>query len=105
MKFHHSTAAIYVPDQRAETAALKRITHLGIGAHQDDLEFMAFHGIIECFGRADKWFGGVTCTNGAGSARAGRYKDYTDKEMMAVRRQEQIKAAVTGRYAAMIQLD
>ena len=105
MKFHYSTAAIYVPDQRAETAALKRITHLGIGAHQDDLEFMAFHGIIECFGRADKWFGGVTCTNGAGSARAGRYKDYTDKEMMAVRRQEQIKAAVTGRYAAMIQLD
>ena len=33
-------------------AALKRITHLGIGAHQDDLEFMAFHGILEC--RASK---------------------------------------------------
>ena len=27
----------------------KRITHLGIGAHQDDLEFMAFHGILACF--------------------------------------------------------
>jgi LmbE family N-acetylglucosaminyl deacetylase len=52
--------------------ALARITHLGIGAHQDDLEFMAFHGILACFRmRDDRWFGGVTCTNGAGSSRTG----------------------------------
>jgi LmbE family N-acetylglucosaminyl deacetylase len=86
-------------------AALKRITHLGIGAHQDDLEFMAFHGILECFGSQSKWFGGVTCTNGSGSARAGKYKTFTDEQMMAVRRREQNRAAKLGKYGAMIQLD
>ena len=105
MKLHHRTAQIFVPDGKPAATALKRITHLGIGAHQDDLEFMAFHGIIECFGRKDKWFGGVTCTNGSGSARAGKYKDCTDAQMMAIRRREQNAAAITGQYGVMIQLD
>ena len=34
---------------------------------------MAYHGIAECFGRADRWFTGVVVTNGAGSPRAGIY--------------------------------
>ncbi|MGN6552781.1 MAG: PIG-L deacetylase family protein, partial [Verrucomicrobiota bacterium] len=72
---------------------------------QDDLEFMAFHGILECFGRADKWFGGVTCTNGAGSSRIGSYANFTDEEMMRIRRQEQNTAATIGQYGAMVQLD
>lgn len=105
MKLHNSTAEIYVPDGKAIAAALKRVTHLGIGAHQDDLEFMAFHGILECHASKSKWFGGVTCTNGAGSARAGKYKKFTDEQMMAVRRREQNKAAKLGGYGAMIQLD
>ena len=105
MKFHNSTANIYVPDGRPVAAALRRVTHLGIGAHQDDLEFMAFHGICECRASASKWFGGVTCTNGAGSARTGRYKKFSDFEMMAVRRREQDQAAKLGGYGAMIQLD
>ena len=105
MKLHNRTAGIFVPDGRPAAAALNRVTHLGIGAHQDDLEFMAFHGILECFGHEKKWFGGVTCTNGAGSSRTGKYKDFTDAEMMAVRRQEQNAAAVAGKYAVMIQLD
>ena len=105
MKLHNRTAELFVPDARPVAAALKRVTHLGIGAHQDDLEFMAFHGILECFGRRDKWFGGVTCTNGAGSSRTGKYKDFTDAQMMAVRRQEQNAAAVTGQFGVMIQLD
>ncbi len=81
-----------------------RVTHLGIGAHQDDLEFMAFHGILNCYRRTDRWFAGVTCTDGAGSARAGRYADYTDEQMQAVRVEEQNAAAMVGGYAAMIQL-
>lgn len=105
MKLHNSTAEIYVPDGKAIAAALKRVTHLGIGAHQDDLEFMAFHGILECHASKSKWFGGVTCTNGAGSARTGKYKKFTDEQMMAVRRREQNKAAKLGGYGAMIQLD
>jgi LmbE family N-acetylglucosaminyl deacetylase len=84
---------------------MSRITHLGIGAHQDDLEFMAFHGILECYHSETKSFGGVTCTNGSGSARTGAYASFSDAQMMAVRRQEQNAAAVLGRYGAMIQLD
>ena len=105
MKLHHSTANLFIPDGLPETDALKRITHLGIGAHQDDLEFMAFHGILNCFAKDEKWFGGVTCTNGAGSSRSGPYAKFTDSEMMTIRRQEQNTAAVIGGYAAMFQLD
>ncbi len=105
MNLHHKAAEIYVPDDRPVTAALKRITHLGIGAHQDDLEFMAFHGILECFASKSKWFGGVTCTNGSGSARTGKYKKFSDEQMMAVRRGEQNRAAKIGKYGVMIQLD
>ncbi len=105
MKFAQSTASVFVPDGKPVDEALRRVTHLGVGAHQDDLEFMAFHGILECFHAEDRWFGGVTCTNGAGSSRTGGYADYTDAQMMAVRRDEQEKAAVVGRYGAMVQLD
>ena len=94
-----------MPDGLAESAALARITHLGIGAHQDDIEFMAFHGIIQCYDSESEWFGGVTCTDGAGSARAGAYARFTGEEMRAVRRKEQNTAARIGRYGAMVQLD
>lgn len=105
MQLHQPTAKIFVPDGQPVPAALSRITHLGIGAHQDDLEFMAFHGILECFDSDTKWFGGVTCTNGAGSSRTGAYANYTDAQMMEVRRTEQEHAAILGHYAAVIQLD
>jgi LmbE family N-acetylglucosaminyl deacetylase len=105
MKLHNPTADIFIPDGQPVAAALGRITHLGIGAHQDDLEFMAFHGILTCFAQPDKWFGGVTCTNGAGSSRTGPYAAFSDAEMMRIRRQEQNTAAVIGGFGAMIQLD
>ena len=102
MKFHNSNARLFVPDQAPDP--LGRITHLGIGAHQDDLEFMAFHGILACCHSREKWFGGVTCTDGAGSSRAGDYADFTDEQMQQVRIREQDAAAVVGNYGAMIQL-
>ncbi len=105
MKLHNSTADVFVPDNQPLAAALDRVTHLGIGAHQDDLEFMAFHGILACYHSTDKWFGGVTCTNGGGSSRVGPYGHFTDEQMMAVRREEQRAAAVVGRYGVMLQLD
>ncbi len=105
MKLTMDTAQRFVPDGTSEEDALSRVTHLGIGAHQDDLEFMAFHGILACYGKADLWFGGVTCTNGAGSARTGPFASYTDEEMQAVRKQEQNAAAEIGQYGAMLQLD
>ena len=55
--FRQPNASVFVPDGLAPDAALARTTHLGIGAHQDDLEFMALHGILACFQRSDRWFG------------------------------------------------
>lgn len=98
-------AEIFVPDGMPVAEALARTTHMGIGAHQDDLEIMAYDGILKCFGRADAWFLGVTCSNGSGSPRAGLYADYTDEMMMDVRRAEQKKAAVIGEYAAQVLLN
>lgn len=105
MKLHNPTAGVFIPDNAPESDALQRVTHLGIGAHQDDLEFMAFDGILKCFARDDQWFGGVTCTNGAGSSRTGPYEKFSDADMMNIRRQEQNTAAVVGGFGAMIQLD
>jgi LmbE family N-acetylglucosaminyl deacetylase len=105
MKLQNNTAEIFVPDGQPIAEALPRITHLGIGAHQDDLEFMAFHGILAGYQGDSRCFGGVTCTNGNSSARTGPYANFTDAEMMKARRQEQNAAAVLGRYGVMIQLD
>jgi len=105
MKLHNTTAEVFIPDGKPESEALQRITHLGIGAHQDDLEFMAFHGILNCYANDQKWFGGVTCTNGSGSSRTGPYVNHTDAQMMTIRRQEQNHAAVVGQFGVMIQLD
>ncbi len=105
MKLHNTSAQVFVSDGSPADAAVGRVTHLGIGAHQDDLEFMAFHGIRECYASSTKWFGGVTCTNGAGSSRSGDYAQYTDAQMMTVRRTEQNNAAIVGHYGVMIQLD
>jgi len=105
MQLHNPTSEIYVPDGSPAEKALAKTTHMGISAHQDDLEIMAFHGILECFGKADKQFTGVTVTNGAGSPRDDIYAKYTDEDMQKVRRVEQKKAAVVGEYAAHVFLD
>src|SRR5581483_9087161 len=103
MKFHHSTADLFVPDGAEPDAALARTTHLCISAHQDDIEIMAYHGIAESFARKDKWCTGVVVTNGAGSPRSGIYGNYTDQEMQKVRLIEQRKAAYVGEYGAQVQ--
>jgi LmbE family N-acetylglucosaminyl deacetylase len=105
MKFHNPGSEIYVPDGGPAEQALARSTHFGIGAHQDDLEIMAYQGILECFGKQDKHFTGVTVTNGAGSPRDDLYASYTDEDMQKVRRVEQRKAAYVGEYCAQAFLD
>jgi len=105
MELHNSGAEIYVADGSPVDAALARTTHLGVAAHQDDLEIMAYHGILECFGKPDKGFAGVTVTNGAGSPRDGLYARYSDEEMQVVRRKEQEKATYVGDYSAHVFLD
>ena len=105
MELHNSGAEVYVPDGSPVNVALSRTTHLGVSAHQDDIEIMAYHGILECFGRSDEGFTGVTITNGSGSPREGLYGSYTDEEMQVVRRKEQKKAAFIGEYSAHVFLD
>jgi LmbE family N-acetylglucosaminyl deacetylase len=100
----HNNADVFVPDGAEVAAALARTTHLAIGAHQDDLEFMAAHGVVECFQNSARWFTGVVVTNGGGSARDFEYKGYSDEQMMDVRQLEQRKAAFVGEYSAMLQL-
>jgi LmbE family N-acetylglucosaminyl deacetylase len=105
MKFHHATADFFVPDGASPEKALSRVTHMTIGAHQDDIELMSVHGVLACFDAAEPCFGGVTCTNGAGSARVGPYANVTNEKMCEFRREEQRVAASIGRYSFMAQLD
>ncbi len=105
MKFKLETAELFVPDGLPAKEALERTTHMAFGAHQDDLEIMAYDGIITCFQQPGKWYTGVVVTNGSGSARDDIYKEYTDDDMRAVRFKEQKKAAVVGEYAAQALLD
>ena len=99
-----NTWNVYVPDAVPEKEAVARTTHLAISAHQDDIEFMAYAPIAECFGSKDKWFGAVVITDGAGSPRSGLYAGYTDEEMKAVRIVEQQKAAFVGEYGFLAML-
>src|SRR6266542_259504 len=105
LKLRADGAEVFIPDGSPSEIAIPRTTHLGICAHQDDLEIMAYHGILECFQQKDRWFTGVTMTNGSGSARDLEYKSYSDAEMIAVRRLEQKKAAHIGEFSSMLLLN
>jgi LmbE family N-acetylglucosaminyl deacetylase len=104
MQLKNPDADVYVPDESTVAEALAKTTHLAVGAHQDDIEFMAMHGILECFRQADRWFGGVTVTDGSGSPRSGPYEKFSDEQMRKIRVSEQRKAALVGDYACQIQL-
>ena len=104
MNLRKEGAEVFVPDGMAIVEALARTTHMGIGCHQDDLEIMAHHGILTCFGSGESWFLGVTVTNGSGSPRDDLYGDYSDEDMQVVRRAEQKKAAYVGELAKLLEL-
>ena len=104
--FNTAAADIFIPDDVPVEEALARTSHLAIGAHSDDLEIMAYHGILDCYGyrKKNKWFTGITATDGRGSSRSGPYSDCTDEEMAKIRQTEQRQAAMVGKYGAMLQL-
>jgi len=106
VQFTDPGADIFVPaGAPAAEEALKSVSHLCVGAHQDDIEIMAQSGISDCLGIPGRAFGGVVVTNGAGSPRTGNYAHYSDQQMLDVRREEQREAARLGRYAIQIQLN
>jgi LmbE family N-acetylglucosaminyl deacetylase len=105
VNFSNPGADVYVLDPAlTPEQALRSVTHLCVGAHQDDIEIMAQSGISDCLGVPGKAFGGVVVTNGAGSPRTGAFASYTDHQMLAVRREEQREAARIGHYAIQLQL-
>src|SRR5215216_2568123 len=104
MKFSRADADVLSPDGIFAETALTRTTHLCVAAHQDDIEIMAHAGIAACYERDDRYFTGVVVTNGAGSPRVGRYANFTDDQMRALRREEQRKAATLGKYNLQLQL-
>ena len=65
-------ANLFIPDQQTGPGAFARTTHLGIGAHHDDLEILGIDGILQCYRNPDASFTGVVVTDGAGSPRSGR---------------------------------
>jgi LmbE family N-acetylglucosaminyl deacetylase len=105
MKLSQPGACIFVPDGQEVADALARTTHLGVVAHPDDLEIVAWPAIRECFGRPDQWFAGVVITDGAGAPRAGKYGAHTNAQMREIRRGEQKTAARVGEYGAVVLLD
>lgn len=104
MRLINPGALIYVPDGRGVEAALARTTHLAVGAHPDDIPIMAEHGIHQCFGTSERWFLGITLTDGAGSPRSGPFADFTDDRMRTIRTEEEKRAATVGEYAAVVLL-
>lgn len=103
--FYNKNYQVFVPDGTDIKTALERTTHLAISSHHDDIELMAFHGILECYRKNDKWFCGAVVTDGANSSRGGCYKNFTDDEMAAIRRVEQKEAATVGEYGACVLLE
>jgi len=101
--FAGSGSSIFVPDGSAPSFALARTTHLGVGAHADDLEIMAFHGISACYQHDERWFAGALVTDGVGGP--GRSAALDVAELRDVRRREQERAATLGRYGAQVFLD
>lgn len=97
-------AAAFIPDGVTLDAALARTRIIGIGAHQDDLEIMAYPGILAGYRAHPPCFLGITCTDGAGSPRQGPFGKVTDEQMQSIRWEEQNQAAAIGHYSAMIQL-
>lgn len=104
MKFSRPDADVFVPKGGDAAQALARTTHLCVIAHQDDIEINAYPAVAACQGRADRFFTGVVMTNGAGSARTGKFAHVTDAELQVIRREEQRAAAVLGHYNLQLQL-
>jgi LmbE family N-acetylglucosaminyl deacetylase len=85
LKLSRPAAEVFIPDGTSWEAASKRVTHLVVAAHADDVEIMAWHAVLHAEGLA-----AVIVTDGRDS----------DTRLL-----EQKRAASRGNYAAVIWLD
>lgn len=84
---------------------LERTTHLGIGAHPDDLEIIAIHGVLAAYDHPNKHFTGVVVTDGRGAPRSGPFENMNDDDLWKIRCEEQKQAANLGKYHAQLLLN
>ena len=89
-------AITYIP-KNGKTGPVKYLT---ICAHQDDNEIMAIDGIMKGYRSRKYSFACVVTADGSGSARSGKFANYTDEMMKEIRIEEQKKASDIGRYHA-----
>ena len=99
MKLNKGTT--YLPKNRKSHP----VKWLCICAHQDDCEIMAIDGILKGYYSKKYSFALVETTDGGGSARSGKFKDFTDEEMKAVRIKEQQAASEIGKYNSLYMLN
>lgn len=59
---------------------------------------MAMDGVLRGYDSKDSSFALAVTADGGGSARTGKFKDFTDEMMKEIRIKEQEKAAEIGRY-------
>ena len=85
LKLSRPAAEVFVPDGTSWEAACKRVTHLVVAAHADDVEIMAWHALLHA-----EQLAAVIVTDGRDST---------------ARLREQKRAASLGRYRAVIWLD
>lgn len=105
VKLLQPDSQIYFPEGPGNDLQLTKTTHLGVGAHQDDLEIFAIHGILEAIDDPNQHFTGVTVTDGRGAPRSGTYAEMSDDELWQIRMEEQKKAAEIGNYNAQFLLN
>ncbi len=99
MELHHPI--VYLPKNR-KTGKVKYLT---ICAHQDDNEIMAIDGVMKGYRSRKYSFACVVTADGGGSARTGKFANYSDEMMKEVRIKEQEKAAEIGRYNSLYLLN
>lgn len=91
----------YLPKNRKE----QKVKWLCICAHQDDCEIMAIDGILKGYRSKNYSFACVVTADGGGSARTGKFANYTDEMMKEVRIKEQEAASEVGKYHALYLLN
>ena len=92
---------VYLPKNRKE----QPVKWLCICAHQDDCEIMAIDGILKGYYSKKHSFALVETTDGGGSARTGKFANYTDEQMKQVRIKEQQAASEVGKYNSLYMLN
>jgi len=77
---------------------------LAIAAHHGDIELMAMDGVLKAYGSKKYDFFACVVGDASNCNKTGKYAEFTDKELLEARIQEQSRASQIGEYADLILL-